>query len=118
MLVHPGAVYKIFVLYVAVAEHGADWLYSKEIAATLAAEIQAAGGIITKDDITQAKPSVQPALEAVLQEHRFLSIPPPSSAVTVAFALRFLQDYPSAEKDKESNMSIYRLVSVFDVQKY
>lgn len=42
----------------AVAEHGADWLYSSETADKLSQEVQAAGGIITKDDITNVQPDI------------------------------------------------------------
>jgi hypothetical protein len=42
----------------AIGRHGPGYLYSSEVAGKLAAEVQAAGGVLTADDITGAAPVV------------------------------------------------------------
>ena len=54
------------VLCIAVASQGPGWLYAMPAAGTLAAEVQAEGGVITVDDLLQATPEiVQPLTVAV-----------------------------------------------------
>ncbi|KAI8464305.1 MAG: gamma-glutamyltranspeptidase [Monoraphidium minutum] len=77
----------------AIAEHGAGWLYTGEVAEKLAAEVQAAGGIMTADDIQGVAAPIRQPLMAQLGGLDLIFPPPPSSAAVVAFALRFLAGY-------------------------
>ena len=77
----------------AVAARGAGWLYSPEVAETLANEIQAAGGVVTKDDIMGAEAEIVAPLTARLGGLELIFPPPPSSAAVVAFGLKFLAGF-------------------------
>ena len=77
----------------AVARHGASWLNSPQVTASLAAEIQAAGGIITAADLADSTPEVVPLMTADVAGYRLHFPPPPSSAVAMVMALRFLAGY-------------------------
>jgi gamma-glutamyltranspeptidase/glutathione hydrolase/leukotriene-C4 hydrolase len=54
-----------------IAEHGPAYLYDT-MAATLAVEIRAAGGIVTEDDIRRYEPIVYPALESRFMGYRYV----------------------------------------------
>lgn len=48
----------------AVAQHGADVMHEGELAEQLAADIQAAGGLVTAGDLARARPQLKPAMRA------------------------------------------------------
>lgn len=72
------------------AEQGPDVLYKGKYAKGLVADIQAAGGIITLDDLNQADVEIKSALKGNTMGVDVLLAPPPSSAATVFTALNVL----------------------------
>ncbi|KAL6756604.1 gamma-glutamyltranspeptidase-domain-containing protein [Haematococcus lacustris] len=79
----------------AVAAHGVGWLHTASRAAALAAEIQAAGGIISATDILAAQPEVAPLLKLRVLDWELHLPPPPSSAAILALALQIIAGLPS-----------------------
>lgn len=69
-----------------IGEVGPDYLYVT-MASTLAAEIQAAGGIITTDDIAAFHPTVMPALKANISGYQYLGVGGSSSGGAVVAGL-------------------------------
>lgn len=71
------------------------------MAATMAQEIQAAGGIMTADDLQRAKPSSVVPETLDIGEYRLTVPPPPSSAGAVAMAVKMLSMYPNLKDGPE-----------------
>jgi hypothetical protein len=79
-----------------IAREGPDYLYGSQstIPATMAQEIQAAGGIVTAEELRSYQPKVREAIEMDVFGYRFYGSPPPSSGgVIVGAILQFLSDY-------------------------
>lgn len=78
-----------------VAKHGTDVLYKGGLAKSLVQDIQAAGGIITEDDLANYKPTLRtPLLARDVAGHAIMGVPPPSSGgATVMGAARFLAGF-------------------------
>lgn len=75
----------------AVADHGASALYAGALAQAIAADVQAAGGILTVDDLARYRPHVRQPLAIDVQGMTVLGVPPPSSGgATVLQALLYL----------------------------
>eukprot|EP00850_Spirogloea_muscicola_P001468 SM000005S17265 [mRNA] locus=s5:1143129:1146615:+ [translate_table: standard] len=77
-----------------VAKHGRKVLYEGELARRLAADIQAAGGIITEDDLASYRVHIREPL--VTEEFGFtvLGVPPPSSGgPSIMQALKILSGF-------------------------
>ena len=77
-----------------VAEEGPDIMHTGRYAAGLAADIQAAGGIVTAADLADAQPQMKPALQAHVFGMDLAFPPPPSSAAAIVTALRILEGAP------------------------
>eukprot|EP00879_Flechtneria_rotunda_P013855 GHRR01014471.1.p1 GENE.GHRR01014471.1~~GHRR01014471.1.p1 ORF type:complete len:716 (+),score=228.03 GHRR01014471.1:397-2544(+) len=86
-----------------IAEKGPGYLSSPSIAAAMAAELSAAGGIISPLDLETAAPAIREPLRVELGELELLVPPPPSSAVVVAFALKFLAGYGNRLQNSSSS---------------
>ncbi|KAF8065580.1 GGT2 [Scenedesmus sp. PABB004] len=76
-----------------IAAEGPAYLNRPDVAAAMAAEIAAAGGIVSAADLQAAKPAVREPLRVTVGELELVLPPPPSSAAVVAFALQFLAGY-------------------------
>eukprot|EP00887_Chlorella_sp_A99_P000435 scaffold17.g435.t1 len=76
-----------------VAADGPDVLYRGKYAAGLAADIAAAGGGITVEDLQRAEAQLKQPLRASAFGLDILAVPPPSSAAAVVAALRILEGY-------------------------
>ena len=75
----------------AIADHGASALYGGAIAQAIAADVQAAGGILTVDDLARYRPQIRQPLAIDVQGMTVLGVPPPSSGgATVLQALLYL----------------------------
>jgi len=48
----------------AAAKHGADVMHTSKLGRKLAADIQAAGGLVTAEDLARAQPQIKPAMRA------------------------------------------------------
>ena len=74
-----------------IASQGPDALYSEEAATRIAAEIQAKGGIITKDDWMRSAPVIREVAKATdVMGFDIITAPPPSSGALNVLMLRVL----------------------------
>ncbi|PRW56746.1 gamma-glutamyltranspeptidase 1-like [Chlorella sorokiniana] len=76
-----------------VAEEGPDVLYVGKYAEQLAADIQAAGGVITTVDLASAAPVISQPLRRHIWGLDWIGAPPPSSSAAVLAALEILAGY-------------------------
>jgi gamma-glutamyltranspeptidase/glutathione hydrolase/leukotriene-C4 hydrolase len=77
-----------------VSEQGPDVVYDGELSAGLVADIQAAGGIITEEDLAGYQPVIRDPLELDVFGYHMFSSPPPSSGGSAIFAvLNYLEGY-------------------------
>jgi len=77
----------------AVAKHGGDVMHEGPLADRLAADIQAAGGLVTAADLSAARPQVKEAMRAHVFGVDLIFPPPPSSAAVIVAALHILEGY-------------------------
>lgn len=78
-----------------VATEGAATLYTGDLAAVIAADMHARGGLITAADLAAYRPVVRPALRTRMQEWDLAGNPPPSIGGPVLIAmLRLLASLP------------------------
>lgn len=83
------------------------------MAATLADEIQAAGGIITADEITAYATKIRDAVEYDIFGHEIYSSPPPSSGGLIVLAiLQFMEgfDEPMASQEEVQLFLWYQFI--------
>lgn len=73
-----------------IADGGPDAVYTGQAGQTLAGEIQAAGGIVTAQDLLLAQPVVKQPITAQVWGYELAVPPPPSSGATVILALHIL----------------------------
>lgn len=73
-----------------IAEDGPEALYTGEIAAALAADVQAAGGYLTAEDLAGFTAVEAPAKTEPYRDHMLHLVPELNGGVTVALALRLL----------------------------
>ncbi len=82
----------------AVAAHGVSGFYEGPVAGKLAAAIQAAGGIITRDDLKAYQPIVRTPVRGTYRGFDIVSMPLPSSGGTVLIeTLNILEGYKLRE---------------------
>lgn len=75
-----------------IAEHGADGFYRGAAGAAIAETIQAAGGVLTADDLADYTPTVREPVRAQFHGRDIFAMPPPSSGgVAVLQTLQTLQ---------------------------
>lgn len=95
----------------AVMEEGADAIYKGERARNLAADIQAAGGIVTEEDLNRYKATLRSPLISEASGFSIVGVPPPSSGgATIIGILRFLSGFSSPMASLADTLSIHRLV--------
>jgi gamma-glutamyltranspeptidase len=90
---------------------GSNALYSGDQAALLAQEVQDAGGILTKEDIENYRPTIRSPLVAHnLNGFAMIGVPPPSSGGAVLMgAARFLSGYTSPLASHAETLSMHRI---------
>jgi gamma-glutamyltranspeptidase/glutathione hydrolase len=71
----------------------ANAFYSGALAKDVAADLQAAGSIITAEDLAKYKAEWRDPLRAMYRGHTVVTMPPPSSGVTVIEALNILEGF-------------------------
>ncbi|DBB05404.1 TPA: hypothetical protein ACH3X3_010619 [Trebouxia sp. C0006] len=76
-----------------IAQDGPDAVYTGQAGQTLAGEIQAAGGIVTAQDLLSAQPVVKQPITAQVWGYELAVPPPPSSGATVILALHILSGF-------------------------
>lgn len=76
-----------------IAQEGPDYLYVT-MAATLAEEIVATGGIVTTEDISSYTPLEREVMTAEVWGHTFMGAPPPSSGgLTIIAIMQYLAGF-------------------------
>jgi gamma-glutamyltranspeptidase len=95
----------------AVMEEGADAIYKGERARNLAADIQAAGGIVTEGDLNRYKATLRSPLISESSGFSIVGVPPPSSGgATIIGILRFLSGFSAPMASLADTLSMHRLV--------
>ena len=74
-----------------VAEEGPGVLYDGDLAEGLAADVRAAGGILTAADLAQARPRLLRVLESEVMGRRVAALPPPSSGAVAISILKQIE---------------------------
>lgn len=78
-----------------IADEGIDGFYRGEVAEKIAAAIQAAGGLMTVEDLAGYKPVLRDPVKGTYRGYEIVSMPPPSSGGThIVQILNILEDYP------------------------
>ncbi len=78
----------------AIAQHGPDAFYRGRIAEEIAAAVQAAGGIMSKDDLATYRAVERAPISGSYRGYTIVSMPPPSSGgVTLVEMLNILEGY-------------------------
>ena len=98
-----------------IAAQGSDYLYN-DMAGIIASEIQAAGGIITENDIKTYMPTIRTPLETTVMGYDYIGSPPPSSGgATVAAILGYLSGYDQPMVSQKG-LYFHRLAEAFKVR--
>ena len=91
----------------AIAKHGPRAFYEGPIAEKLAAAVQAAGGIMTADDLKNYQPHVRRPVRGRYRGHEIISMPPSSSGgVVLIEMLNVLEGYKLNEQDDASRLHL------------
>src|SRR5205085_8266853 len=77
----------------AIADSGAAAFYSGTLSRSVAADLHDAGTIITAEDLARYKAEWREPLRATYRGHPLLTMPPPSSGVTLVEALNILEGF-------------------------
>ena len=81
----------------ALADHGAGALYEGEIGERLVADLQANGGVISRDDLASyAVREYRPGLETEYRGYKLLGLSPTSGSMTAFEALNILRHFDMA----------------------
>src|SRR5262245_44772103 len=91
----------------AIAKHGPRAFYEGPIAQKLAAAVQAAGGIMTADDLKNYRPHVRQPVRGRYRGHEIISMPPSSSGgVVLIEMLNVLEGYKLNTQDDAARLHL------------
>ncbi|XP_068678858.1 glutathione hydrolase 1 proenzyme-like [Montipora capricornis] len=99
-----------------IAEAGsAEPFYNGPMSKVLVKEVQAAGGILTLNDLKNYNAVFRPALRSKLDDMTILNCPPPTSGPVLAMTLNILDGFKMGEKDLEENpvRTYHRIIETF-----
>jgi gamma-glutamyltranspeptidase/glutathione hydrolase len=95
----------------AIADRGADGFYQGPVADKLAAGIQAAGGIITRDDLKSYRPVWREPVRGTYRGYDIVSMPLPSSGGTVLIeTLNILEGFDLHKMGAQTPASLHVLI--------
>lgn len=95
----------------AIADHGADGFYDGPVADKLAKGIQAAGGIITRDDLKSYRPVWRKPVRGTYRGYDIVSMPLPSSGGTVLIeTLNILEGFDLHGMGAQTPASLHVLI--------
>jgi len=77
----------------AIADSGAAAFYAGALSHDIASDLRGAGSIVTGEDLAKYKAEWREPLRAVYRGHALLTMPPPSSGVTLVEALNILEGF-------------------------
>jgi gamma-glutamyltranspeptidase / glutathione hydrolase len=91
----------------AIARDGPRAFYAGETAERLAAAVQAAGGVMTREDLARYQPVERPPMVGSYRGHRIVSMPPSSSGgVALIEMLNILEGYPLGELEPADRLHL------------
>jgi gamma-glutamyltranspeptidase/glutathione hydrolase len=91
----------------AIAQRGPRAFYEGPIADKLAAGVQAAGGIMTADDLKAYRPHIRRPVRGRYRGHEIISMPPSSAGgVVLIEMLNVLEGYKLSEQDDASRLHL------------
>jgi gamma-glutamyltranspeptidase/glutathione hydrolase len=91
----------------AIAQRGPRAFYEGPIAEKLAAAVQAAGGLMTADDLKNYRPQIRRPVRGRYRGHEIISMPPSSSGgVLLIEMLNVLEGYKLNEQDDASRLHL------------
>jgi gamma-glutamyltranspeptidase len=94
-----------------IAQLGSDGLYTGEMAQQIVNDVEAAGGILSVDDMANYLPTLRSPLIGSASGFTFAGVPPPSSGgATLIGAARFLSGYSSPLSSAPDTLSVHRMV--------
>lgn len=79
----------------AIADSGAAAFYTGSLARTIAEDMRAHGLIITPEDLARYKPEIREPLRSTYRGHTIMTMPPPSSGMTLIETLNILEGWPT-----------------------
>jgi gamma-glutamyltranspeptidase/glutathione hydrolase len=77
----------------AIADSGAAAFYTGSLSRDIVADLRAGGTVITAEDLSRYKAEWREPLRAVYRGHALLTMPPPSSGVTLVEALNIIEGF-------------------------
>ena len=77
----------------AIADSGAAAFYGGAVGRAMVEDLRTVGAIITAEDLTAYKPEWREPLRAMYRGHALITLPPPSSGVTMIEALNILEGF-------------------------
>ncbi len=99
--------------------NGADGFYKGEVAKKLVAGIQAGGGIITAEDLTNYTAEVRPPLRGTYRGYDIIGMPPSSSGgTTIIQILNLLEGYDLASMNRRDPKTIHLLTEAMRIGFY
>lgn len=94
----------------AIAREGSKEFYQDSIAELIVKDIQANGGLVTREDLRDYRPVVRKAIEGRYRGYQIFSTPPPSSGgIILIEMLNILEDYPLANYGQGSSRTLHLL---------
>lgn len=91
-----------------IAQEGPDGFYQGEVAEKIAAGVQAAGGVMTVEDMAGYKVAMRDPVRGTYRGYEILSMPPPSSGgVHLVQILNALEGYPIGALGQNSGLTIH-----------
>jgi len=96
----------------AIADSGAAAFYTGGLSARVASDLREAGSIITGEDLARYKVESREPIRAIYRGHTLMTMPPPSSGVTMVEALNILEGYETLPPFGGTAYT-HRLVSAF-----
>ncbi len=95
----------------AIRDHGADGFYEGEIADRIVRAVEAAGGLLTQNDLTGYRPCWREPVRGRYRDLDIISMPPPSSGgVHLIQMLNMLRSCGLSKLDPASPERVHRLV--------
>jgi gamma-glutamyltranspeptidase/glutathione hydrolase len=96
--------------YRLIAEKGSEVFYRGEIAEAIVKEMKAGGGILTKEDLAEYKPTLRDPVRGKYRGYEILSMPSPSSGGThIIQLLNILEGYDMVKLGHNTPASIHIL---------
>ena len=94
-----------------IAKEGAKAFYQGAIASSLVADMQANGGLITKEDLASYQPIIRKPIQGTYRGYEIYSMPPPSSGgIHLVQMLNILEGFPIGELGHNTAQTIHLMV--------